>query len=92
MKVLKKYKFEDIYDGIIVASIFNSGYLYEIKLDVDNFKYRPIAEMVDGMIRMVTRDWYPLSNSQIKDLCETTTSRSLNLPNERNEKLKKIGI
>jgi len=87
MKVLKKYKVEDIYDGIIVASIFNKSYLYELKLNGDDFKYRVIAEIHNGIIEMVG-DRNNLSNSHISDLCETTFSRSLN----RNEKLKKLGI
>ena len=100
MKILRDFKLEDLYDGIIVASKQNDRHLYELfpsqKMDINDvivIQYRSIAFIHDdGSIEPKTDVGF-WSTRLVDDLwCETDISRKLNPASRREDKLKELGI
>jgi hypothetical protein len=99
MKTLRKISKDDLYSGIIVASVQNPDHLYELSIESesesDYLRYRAIAIVREGGIIEKKEDgsWFVLYQGFETNIwIETEESRKLDPVSVREDRLKEIGI
>ena len=95
-KVIKIFKREELYNGMIVCSTQNPNTIYQLILSDNTLSYKPIwiisfrENRKEGIAKKIEDSYY--STSSFVTWCETEVSQFLDIRSRREDILNSIGI